>query len=225
MNVFDARMKTPFSLLVAGSPLSGKTHFTRRLLELRAKLIDNEFDYLLWCYGQHTAFIGCLQNQRIGIPTVVHHGLPSKFDDFIQPNKRGLIVLDDLMQKASDSQEVTDLFCNKVQHLNVSVILMLQNLFYHGRERTTLLRCAHYLVIFKNPLDRSVPLYVAQKVMPLQRKLFMDMFDTATRKAYGYFYIDGKQTTPPPARFRTNIFDNGVQEVFVLSSDKDHEMI
>ena len=41
---------------------------------------------------------------------------------------------------------------------------------------------------------------------------------------YGYLLIDGRQTTPPSARFRTNIFDdNGIQHVFVLSSDRDGE--
>jgi hypothetical protein len=220
MMTFDARIKTPMTMLLGGSPLSGKTSFVRRLLELRWKLIDHEFDYLVWCYGQRTDFIDFLQNQRIGIPTTVVHQLPSSFEDYIQQDKRGLIVLDDLMQTAGESREVTDLFCNKVQHLNISVILMLQNLFYHGKERTTLLRCAHYLVIFKNPLDGSVPMFLAQRVMPMQRKLFLEIFESATQEPYGYLYIDGRQTTPRSARFRTKIFDDGVQHVFVLASDQ-----
>jgi hypothetical protein len=221
--VFDARMRTPFTCLIGGSPMAGKTTFVKRLLEMRWKLIDNNFDYLVWCYGQQTEFIQELRNQTFGIPTTVVHQLPISFDDYIQPDKRGLIVIDDLMQSAGESKQVTDLFCNKVQHSNVSVILMLQNLFYHGKERTTFLRCAHYLVLFKNPLDSSAPLYLAQRVMPLRKKLFLDIFDAATKNAFGYLFIDGRQTTPPSARFRTNIFDNGVQHVFVLSSDKTSE--
>jgi hypothetical protein len=224
MNVFDARMKTPFTCLIGGSPMSGKSTFVKRLLEQRWKLIDNEFDYLLWCYGQRTAMIDSLQNQTLGIPTTVLNGLPSSFSDYIQPQKRGLVILDDLMATAGESKEVTDLFCNKVQHANLSVILLMQNLFYHGKERTTFLRCAHYLVIFKNPLDRSTPLYLAQRVMPLQRKLFLNIFDAATDRAFGYLFIDGHQTTPTNARFRTNIFDDdGVQHVFVISSDQNSE--
>ena len=141
------------------------------------------------------------------------HKLPSDFDDYIQKEKRGLIVIDDLMQSVGDSQHVTDLFCNKVQHSNISVILLMQNLFYHGKERTTLLRCAHYLVVLKNPLDGSVPLYLAQKIMPLKKKLFIDIFDSATRKPFGYLFIDGRQTTPPSARFRSDLFADGVQSV------------
>ena len=218
--VFDARMITPFTCIIGGSPMSGKTTFVRKLLEQRHQLINNEFDYMVWFYGQETTFVGDLKNQRFGIPTSVVHQLPNDFDEYVQDGKRGLIIIDDLMQSVGESQSVTDLFCNKVQHKNVSVILLMQNLFYHGKERTTLMRCAHYLVIFKNPLDGSVPLYLSQKIMPLHKKIFMDIFDEATRKPFGYLYIDGRQTTPREARFRTDIFENGVQQVFIVAETK-----
>lgn len=214
--VFDARMKTPFSCIVGGAPLSGKTSFVRQLLHHRHRLIDKEFDYLVWFYGQETEFIDELRNQTIGIPTTVVHMLPPSFDEYLISGKRGLIVLDDLMQNAGSSTAVTDLFVNKIQHTNTSAILMLQNLFHHGKERTTFVRCAHYMVVFKNPLDGSVPLYLAQKIMPLRRKLFMDIFDSATGTPHGYLYIDGKQSTPTAARFRTDIFADA-QTVFVIT--------
>lgn len=217
---FDARMITPFTCIIGGSPMSGKTTFVHKLLENRNNLIDKEFDYLIWFYGQSTPFIEYLRNQRIGIPTEVVHSLPQNIKDSIQTGKKGHFVIDDLMQSVSESQAVTDLFCNKVQHTNVSVILLMQNLFYHGKERTTLLRCAHYMVVFRNPLDGSVPLYLAQKIMPLHKKLFMDIFDEATRKPFGYLYIDGKQTTPPSARFRGDIFKDGVQNVYIVPATK-----
>ncbi len=220
MDTFDARMKTPFTCLVSGSPLSGKTTFVKKLLQLRHKLINNDFDYLLWCYGQDTPFIKSLQDQCIGIHTTTHFGIPTSFDTHIQPQKRGLVVIDDLMQSAGSSVEVTNLFCNRVQHENVSVILLLQNLFHHGKERVTLLRCAHYLVVFRNPLDATIPFNLAQRILPSNRRPFLDLFEFATSKPHGYLFIDGHQTTPPEARFRTKLFDDNVQHVFVLTSDR-----
>lgn len=214
--IFDARLKTPFSCIVAGAPLSGKTNFVKRLLEEKERLIDNKFDYLIWFYGQETTFIQTLKNNIFGITTTIVQDLPEDFTQYIKPNERGLIVIDDLMQSAANSKQVTDLFCNKIQHNNVSVILLLQNIFYHGSERTTLVRCVHYLVIFKNPMDQSIPIYLAQKLMPRHKKLFLEMFDHATFKAHGYLFCDGKQDTPHEARFRTDLFDNNIQRVFVI---------
>ena len=56
--------------------------------------------------------------------------------------------------------------------------------------------------------------------MPLKKKLFIDIFDSATSKPFGYLFIDGRQTTPPSARFRSDLFDNGVQSVFVVSTEE-----
>ena len=216
MEVFDARLKVPFSAIVAGAPLSGKTRFVQRLLEERSRLIDKEFDELIWIYGQDTTFIRSVGDRLYNLPIRCVKGLPDTFEDYIRPGKKVLFVIDDLMQTVSDSNGVTDLFCNKVQHAGVSVLLLLQNLFYHGKERTTLVRCAHYLVVFKNPMDKSVPLFLAQKLMPLNRALFMRIFDSATSKPHGYLFCDGKQQTPDKARLRSDLFDNGIQRVYVV---------
>ena len=216
LKIFDARLKTPFSCIIAGAPMSGKTMFVKRLLQERHRLIDHKFDYLIWCYGQETSFIQSLRDNIFNIPTTVVHDLPNDFSQYIKPNKRGLIVIDDLMQTAGNSKDVTDLFCNKIQHNNLSVILLLQNIFYLGSERTTLVRCVHYLIIFKNPMDQSIPVYLAQKLMPRNKKIFLEIFDKATNKAHGYLFCDGKQDTPQEARFRTDLFDDGIQKVFVV---------
>lgn len=215
--VFDARLRTPFSCIVSGPPNSGKTFFVKRLLEERHRLIDHPFDYIVCCYGQETSFITELRNNILDVPTTLLKGLPDNFSELIKPEQKGLIIIDDLMQTAGNSLSVTDLFCNKIQHTNTSVILLLQNLFYHGKERTTLVRCVHYLIIFKNPMDKTVQAYLSNKIMPRNRNLFLQLFDEATTKPHGYLFIDGKQNTPEDIRFRTEIFDDSIQKVFVVS--------
>lgn len=216
MNSFDARLKTPFTGVIAGPSFSGKTQFVRRLLEDRWRLIDKQFDEIFWFYGQETTFLQSLNDRTYGIPVTIVKGLPDSFEEYIHPGKNTLFVIDDLMQSAGGSPAVTDLFCNKVQHAKISVLLLIQNLFYHGKERTTLVRCAHYLVVFKNPMDNSIPLYLAQKLMPLRKKLFLKLFDHATSRPHGYLFCDGKQDTPDVARFRSELFDKGIQRVFVV---------
>ena len=214
---FDARLKLPFSMIVAGAPCSGKTSFVRRLLEERYRLIDKTIDRVVWFYGQETEFVRKMGTKLYGLSIHCVKGLPNDFDEYIERDKKVLFVIDDLMQTAGDSSAVTDLFCNKLQHSSLSVILLLQNPFYHGKERSTFLRCTQYLVIFRNPMDKSIPLYLAQKLMPLNRSLFMNMFDTATATPHSYLFCDGTQDTPDLARFRTDIFDGGVQKVYVIN--------
>lgn len=217
MEVFDARLKSPFTCIVAGPPKSGKTQWVLNLIRFRARMIDKEIDKVFWFYGQENSTVTYLQTNPFSVPVFLEKGLPTSFDEYLDKTEHRIIIIDDLMMTAGTSGQVTDLFCNKVQHANVSVILLLQNLFYHGKERTTLMRCASYLVVFKNPLDKSIPYFLASKIMPRNRKVFMDIFAKATSPAHGYLFCDGTQYTPDKARLRTDIFnENTVQRVFYL---------
>ena len=52
--VFDARLRTPFSAVVAGPSMCGKTQFVLKLLESWNTWVDSQFDYIVWSYGQKT---------------------------------------------------------------------------------------------------------------------------------------------------------------------------
>ena len=45
--VFDARLRTPFSAVVAGLSMCWKTQFVLKLLESWNTLVDSQFDYIV----------------------------------------------------------------------------------------------------------------------------------------------------------------------------------
>ena len=55
--------------------------------------------------------------------------------------------------------------------------------------------------------------------MPLHKKMFLQIFEKATDKPHGYLFCDGKQDTPNEARFRTDLFDNNTQTVFIVNKE------
>jgi hypothetical protein len=118
------------------------------------------------------------------------------------------------MNKASSNKDILDIGSRRCHHNRVTWILTMQNLFHHGKERVTLMRCAHYLVLFKNPLDKTMAYYLASRIMPKNQKCFIDIYNEATIKPNSYLFIDGAQTTPEHARFRTDIFNFG-QTVYI----------
>jgi hypothetical protein len=216
--IFDARLKCPFSLIVSGPPLSGKSFFITSLLHSMDRLIDKQFDNIVWFYGEENGTVKNLKQtfQHLNITTI--HGIPDDFSPHIESRfKNTLFILDDCMTSSCSNKNVTDLFANKLQHSRVSIIFSLQNLYYHGSERTTLLKCAHYLVVFKNPLDMSIPLSLSRKILPNKSNLFLSIFNSATSKPHSYLFIDGKQDTPNQARLRSDITNKLGQRVFILS--------
>ena len=202
--VFDARLKCPFSLIVAGPSGSGKSTFIANLLLHQARLIDKHFDYILWFYGEvppEPSLVQSLGNVR------AIQGLPDSFDNYIQESQNGLALFEDLMSECSKNEQITDFFARKSHHRNISVIFVTQNFYHQGKERKNFARNAKYLCIFDSPLDKSIPYSLAQKLMPRNQKTFLEIYNHAIdRVHYGYLFIDGDPTSPKNAKFRTDIF-------------------
>ena len=209
--IFNAQIKTNFTLICAGPSNSGKTTFVIELIKNKEILIDNNIDYILWFYGEkrpESPFLNSLENIEF------IQGLPDVFDGYINSTKRGLAIFDDLMAECSKNPLITDFFTKKSHHENISVIFITQNFFHSGKERVNFTKNATYLAIFNSPLDQATPYALAKKLMPQNQKTFIEIYNHAIDKPHGYLFIDGHQKTPKKAMFRTDIF-NYYQRVFV----------
>ena len=204
--VVNASFRAPFTLIVSGQSSSGKSTFVLNFLLNASRLVDQKFDYIVWFYGIETKLTKQLEKGKIIKNIRLHKGLPENFDDFIQKDKRGCFILDDLARETSNSSLVAELFFQKSHHNLVSVILITQNLFFEGKERKNLLRNAHNLCIFNNPLDNSIVFSLANKVLPHHTKIFFAIFDRAVSRDFGYLVISGQSRVTRRARFRTDIF-------------------
>lgn len=177
-------------------------------------LIDNSFDYIVWFYGELNEQLAKLKEYFQG-KLIAVHGLPDNIDLYIKKGQRGLFVLDDLMSHVTESKQITALCAYKTQHANISWIILVQNLFHSGKERLNLYRCAHYITVFGSVLDSLQIHHLAHRILPGRQKVFMKIFQTATSSPHGYLFIDGRQTTPCEARFRTDMFNGYYMKVFI----------
>ena len=205
-NIFDARIQFPASIIVHGPSQSGKTEWVMNLLLNMKKMVNPVPETIVFFYGTNTKTIEMLKKNR-SIDIQFSQGLPEEgFDSFYHHEKHTLIIIDDLLQELCNDRNLTNLFCREGHHNNVSVILIMQDLFCSGTQRKTILKNAHYLCLFKNPLDMAGIYIVGQRIMPKHIREFLSIFEKATSTKHGYLFIDGKQSTPDNARLRTNIF-------------------
>ena len=213
-DVFDARLKSPFSCIIAGPSMSGKTYFVRNLLKNWNILVDKGYDYIVWWYGQKSPVLEILKQQYKDKIKLIE-GVPKNLDEYVQTGRRGIFVFDDSQSEICDSQQVSDLFTKKCHHENICTIVIFQNLFCEGKYRKTIYRNSSYLVLFKSPLDNTLAYSLARKIFPHNSNIFLNIFQKATEKAFGYLFIDGKVDSPGDARFRNEIFNKNYQKVFV----------
>lgn len=207
MEVLSGEIFHPFSMIVTGASMSGKTEFITRLLKERHSLISAPINKIIWCYGQETKKLRLLQRDFAGFIEIIK-GLPNNLlDKLKQESDNGvLLVLDDLVDTACNNKQVFDLFVKGVHHLNVSVICVLQDFYASGNYRVTMIRNTNYLVVFPSPMDMALTDLIARKLLPRKQGTFNDMFTHATKPPYGYLFISGHPRSDRRLRFRTDIF-------------------
>ena len=111
------------------------------------------------------------------------------------------------MSEASNDKRICDLFTKGTHHHNLSVICLVQNLYYQGKESRTMSLNSQYLVLFNNPRDQQQVMVLARQMYPGQSEKFLSSYKMATSKPYGYLAIDLKPDTPNDKRLWPNVFE------------------
>ena len=142
-------------------------------------------------------------------------GIPADLLQSLDRTQRNVIVIDDLMSESINNTKVSDLFTKGSHHINLSVILILQNLFYKGKEMRTISLNSHYMVLFKNPRDTSQINHLAKQMYPSRSKFMVEACRDATKNPYGYLFVDLKPTTSEELSIRTNIFNGDFPIVYI----------
>ena len=189
----DVRLQCPFTMLVCGASGSGKSVFTRRLLN--SALLVNAPRRVVWCYG-------VAESTRM--PGIEYHpGLPS---EKLLSDGNMILVIDDLMQQAKSSSVVSDIFTKYSHHNNITCICLLQNLFPKGTEMRNISLNSNYIVLLKNTRDKMQITHLARQMYPGRSKFLVSAYEDATSSAYGYLLLDFRNTTSEDLRVRTGLF-------------------
>lgn len=169
-------------------------------------MIDTEMFEVIYCLPpeQTIKTPDFIKNDR---SVKFHSGIPD-FNRFVDGKPR-LLVLDDLMGDVN--AEVMDLFTRGSHHRNISVLFLVQNIFFGGNKffRTISLN-AHYIILTKNPRDQNQISTLAVQLKPDNSAALKSAFRDATMNPYGYLLFDTSQKCRDLLRFRTNIFPDDV---------------
>ena len=206
----DVQLKHPFSMIVSGPSKSGKTYLTSKILQ--SGIIQPESEKVLWCYSQWQPMYG--QMKEDGLVDKFIEGL--NYEDEIDGTTPTLLVIDDLQNEGSNNEAVAKLFMIGCHHSNLSVIFLVQNLFFQGKQCRNITTNANYVVIFKNPADKMQINRFAQKAFPGQVASFMNLYDEICSRPHGYLLLDFTQDCHDATRIRTGITDGETLQCFSL---------
>lgn len=175
---------------------SGKTTFALQLLRSMQPIKN-----MIWLNGEKNALPKEINTLAENVE--VSQEIPDSFESV---SENSLIIIDDLMT-AAYTKGICDLFTKGSHHKNISVILITQNVFHQGKYcRDISLNCK-YLVLFKNPRDKSQIFPLARQIYPENPTALVKVYKEATSKPFGYLFLDLTQTANDIVRFQTDIFN------------------
>lgn len=201
----DVTFKHPFTCMLAGPTMSGKTTILSQILSNHKVMIDKKIDRIIYCYARWQDSYDKMKIVNTNIE--FKEGLPEI--DLIAANQNNLLILDDLMDQCEKDKTILNLFTTDSHQKSISVFLITQNLFSQGKfSRTIGLNC-HYLFLLNNPRDQSQIYYLARQMFPNNSKFLIECYqDAVEQKKFGYLFIDLKQSTKKQHRVQTGILPN-----------------
>ena len=194
------RFQHPFTLIIAGPTSSGKTVLTRDILADNRETISPQPENnlrVLWCYGEMQE----LYKEPIANTDVIYHeGLCTR--GVLEELKPDLVVIDDLMSRVSNDKEMVDLFTKTSHHIKISVIFIVQNLFYQTKAMRTISLNAHYFIILRNKRDTQQVFNIGRQMMPDKMKYFARVYGDATKEPFSHLIIDKHPSSPDEIKLR-----------------------
>ncbi len=207
---FNTKFIHPFTMIVSGSSGSGKTYFTKRMIQNN---VDPTLKTIFWFYAEWQSGYADMPSNVQLIP-----GMPESLDKYLDTVVgEKAVVFDDLMADCVDNTMISDAFTKMRHHRNVSVVLLLQNLFCQGKVMRTVHLNAEYVVVFGCNRDKSQFSHFARQVEPHNSKHLMEAYVDATSKPFNHLLIDLKPLTPNPLRYRSNSLSHDGQIVYIIS--------
>ena len=205
---FDKGFKHPWSMIVSGPSSYGKTVFTKQVLNKS----DRQFESIYWFYCEwQDGYKDCS-----GISFV--SGMPSSLDAYLELSGPKAMVFDDMMMQSANSELIAQYCTQQRHHQNLSVILILQNVYGQGKLMRNVHLNTEYVVLFRNPRGKSQVGCLARPLEPKHSKTLMDAYVDATSRPYSHILVDLKPLTPDALPYRSNYQQLDRQTVYVIGA-------
>lgn len=205
--------------IVFGQSGSGKTQFIYKVLQNRQHVFNGNYPVKIrYYYGIWQDLFTKIEREIDDIS--FHQGLPTEEEllSFTDPNIHTLIIIDDLMQEACNSQVVELIFTRLSHHRLLTCFYLLQNPFVQGKVQSTINTNTKYIEIFRSPRSLMQLRYLNSQLFPDSPGLLVEAYNDAMNcDKYGYLVIDLTPHCPDDIRIRTKIFPG--EQTFVYKND------
>lgn len=213
--VFDLTLKNPSRFIIYGPSGSGKSTFVEKVMLYMKELFGFHFDNIIYCSGQGFPKFNSIH----GIELQKFSRLDQNIIDDLNTDNNNLIVIDDNMNTVVNDILISDLFTKISHHKNITIMLLIQNLFPKSKYMRDISSNSTYIVLMSNPRETLQIKTLSSQIDGANSSFILNCFNEATKnKPFSYLFLDFDQNTPDEVRVRSNIFPDEETYAFVKIS-------
>ena len=203
--------------ITIGQSGSGKTQFIYKVLKNKNVIFDNNPPQKIrYYYGIWQDLFTEMLEVIDGIS--FHEGLPTEEEllEFTDPNIHSLIILDDIMHLAANSQVVELIFTRISHHRCCSCFYLQQNAFIKGKNQMTIAMNTKYIEVFRSPRSLMQLQYLNSQIFPNDKNILAKSYkDIMSTHNFGYLVIDLTALCIDELRIRSQIFPSDDTIVYI----------
>eukprot|EP00112_Aurelia_sp_Birch-Aquarium-sp1_P017554 Seg4081.7 transcript_id=Seg4081.7/GoldUCD/mRNA.D3Y31 product="hypothetical protein" protein_id=Seg4081.7/GoldUCD/D3Y31 len=229
--IYDLRLKIPFSALLIGKSKSGKTTLLLDILDQwRSYTSDSDGLYeprIFWFYGTENAKDFHAVNEIIknNMKLYKSHGEKTTNPriEFIKGNfkdtqviekikampEKSIVILDDLMTEMVQSADIANVLTRESHHRQWCVFLLWQDQYPQQQFARTIANQVDYKFIFRDPSRRD-------RIMSMCKQMFPGNAREMSSKINDYF--DETPSTDYPY-IRINLRPDSPKAIFIVAND------
>ncbi len=209
----DISIKCPFIMEVTAPSQSGKSEWVGKLIKYQETILEDPVKTVFW-HSPHGHLPSSLDN--VTSPRIIAiKGLPwdTRLDQLEEEEEDDgghiLVVLDDFSYEVKDSGNLTKLYTKGSHHSNISLIQIMQNLFWTGDGSRTRSLNVHYMALMRQQRDQQQIRRLGRQITQnnTEFNLFLESYNHATNQyPYAYLLISFHPRDDKDLLLRTNIF-------------------
>jgi hypothetical protein len=196
------KFEHPFTAMVIGPSMSGKTQFIKKVLYYKDFIISVKPSVIIYCYKEWQPSYDLMNNNDSSI--IFNKGIYDMSK--LKATNNNLVILDDLMNEVVENEDMSLLFTVGAHHSNISVFFLTQNIFFPGKFAKTMKVNSRYKIIFRNPQDRLQMQIFARQIYASDWKFLIDAFEDATKKKFNPLILNFTQECEERNRVQSGIF-------------------
>jgi hypothetical protein len=211
--LYNITLQHPSRFIIYGPSGSGKSSFVEKILLYQNNLFGFDFEKIIYCSGQVFPNFDYVNNRKMIKTQTLDKNILMSIDE----NKKNIIIIDDNMHVMTNDILISDLFTKISHHKNITVVLILQNLFPKSKYMRDISSNSTYIVLMSNPRETLQVKTLSTQIDGANQNFILNCYIDATKgKPFSYLFLDFDQSTPDELRVRTNIFpDESPKYVYV----------